>query len=84
MLLVVCCICSKPLKATVFLPTPCRWRIQVRKVLSADKVFQHTGLKQKSETVWRLDQVRSHKRQLLSGAGYGVVCQGLKQKSETV
>lgn len=56
----------------------------MRKVLSADKVFQHTGLKQKSETVWRLDQVRSHKRQLLSGAGYGVLCQGLKQKSETV
>lgn len=30
----------------------------MRKVLSSDKVFQHTGLKQKTETVWRLDQVR--------------------------
>ena len=29
----------------------------MRKVLSADKIFQHTGLKQKHETVWRLDQV---------------------------
>ena len=47
-------------------PTPtaahrCRsWKIQVRKVLSADKIFVHTGLKQKHETVWRLDQVRAH------------------------
>jgi hypothetical protein len=36
-----------------------RWKIQIRKVLSADKIFQHTGLKQKHETVWRLNQVRT-------------------------
>jgi hypothetical protein len=29
----------------------------VRKVLSADKIFRHTGLKQKHETIWQLDQV---------------------------
>jgi hypothetical protein len=34
-----------------------RWKIQVRKVLSADKIFRHTGLKQKHETIWQLDQV---------------------------
>ncbi|KAL4443426.1 hypothetical protein ABPG75_011163 [Micractinium tetrahymenae] len=33
-----------------------RWKIQVRKVLSGDKVFEHTGMKQKHETVWRLNQ----------------------------
>jgi hypothetical protein len=41
-----------------FPPLPGRsWKIQVRKVLSADKIFRHTGLKQKHETIWQLDQV---------------------------
>lgn len=30
----------------------------MRKVLSGDKVFEHTGMKQKHETVWRLNRVR--------------------------
>ena len=38
-------------------PTLCRWKIQIRKVLSADVIFVHTGMKQKHETVWRLDVV---------------------------
>lgn len=33
-----------------------RWKIQVRKVLSADHIFINTGIKQKHETIWRLDQ----------------------------
>lgn len=33
-----------------------RWKIQVRKVLSADHIFINTGVKQKHETIWRLDQ----------------------------
>ncbi|PRW56846.1 30S ribosomal S5 [Chlorella sorokiniana] len=45
-----------------------RWKIQVRKVLSSDKVFQHTGLKQKSETVWRLDQHELREAQASSKA----------------
>lgn len=32
-----------------------RWKIQVRKVLSADPIFINTGTKQKHETVWKLD-----------------------------
>ncbi len=39
------------------LACPRSWKIQVRKVLSGDKVFEHTGMKQKHETVWRLNQV---------------------------
>jgi hypothetical protein len=34
-----------------------RWKIQVRKVLSADHIFINTGVKQKHETIWRLDPV---------------------------
>ncbi|KAL6781321.1 hypothetical protein ACKKBG_A10665 [Auxenochlorella protothecoides x Auxenochlorella symbiontica] len=34
-----------------------RWKIQVRKVLSADNIFRNTGHKQKHETVWQLDPV---------------------------
>lgn len=34
-----------------------RWKIQVRKVLSADNIFINTGGKQKHETIWRLDPV---------------------------
>jgi hypothetical protein len=44
-------------------PTICSWKIQVRKVLSADKIFQHTGMKQKHETVWKLHRVRRRPRQ---------------------
>jgi hypothetical protein len=32
-----------------------RWKIQIRKVLSADHIFINTGVKQKHETIWRLD-----------------------------
>ncbi|GAB4813154.1 hypothetical protein N2152v2_000200 [Parachlorella kessleri] len=32
-----------------------RWKIQVRKVLSADNIFINTGRKHKHETIWRLD-----------------------------
>jgi len=55
----------------------------VRKVLSADKVFQHTGLKQKPETGWRQDQVRYHKGQCLMGAGYGQLSAGPKRNGGT-
>lgn len=34
-----------------------RWKIQIRKVLSADHIFINTGVKQKHETIWRLDPV---------------------------
>lgn len=34
-----------------------RWKIQIRKVLSADHIFINTAVKQKHETVWRLDPV---------------------------
>lgn len=32
-----------------------RWKIQVRKVLSADQIFVNTGAKDKHETIWELD-----------------------------
>lgn len=32
-----------------------RWKIQVRKVLSADNIFLNTGRKHKHETIWRLN-----------------------------
>jgi len=34
-----------------------RWKIQIRKVLSADHIFINTGVKQKHETIWRLDPI---------------------------
>lgn len=34
-----------------------RWKIQVRKVLSSDKLFVNTGKKNKHETVWKFDPV---------------------------
>lgn len=34
-----------------------RWKIQIRKTLSSDKIFVNTGIKQKHETLWQLDKI---------------------------